>query len=451
MRVVVGGWAWIDLQTAPATLPTKLRAMLTIKRRKVGDHPGDSPKPLIAYAEREGYFGVPRSFFFSSQRQNHEIEYQLTEGAPWPGDVVFNKTLYEEQQQAADFFLKHFRSLPTYGGIAKCPTGWGKTMLASYLISQVKRTALVLLNKEFLLNQWKDELESTLEGVKVGVVQDRHRDIEGKHVVLAMMPTLASRGVDVELRRWPGFVISDEVHRVGADTWSSLIPNFAASYRLGLSATPRRRDNADAAFTHHIGPVVFSGKVLRLIPKVRRVWTHFQHKGPTTGPMQKILLLKALTRDKSRNFIINDQLNEAVRAGRKILVLSERVEHCATLEKLFRENWGPWGAQPKSFHLIAEDARQLSAKELRAHLDEITVTYATFQLVSEAFNYPPFDTVCLATPIFDAEQPVGRILRPYDGKKTAIVIDIRDDGVAFCKRFGEERDKYYDLISAGQS
>jgi superfamily II DNA or RNA helicase len=43
----------------------------------------------------------------------------------------------------------------------------------------------------------------------------------------------------------------------------------------------------------------------------------------------------------------------------------------------------------------------------------------------------------------DVEQAVGRILRPKEGKKEPVVVDIRDDKVALCAKAGVSRDRFY--------
>jgi type I site-specific restriction-modification system R (restriction) subunit len=44
----------------------------------------------------------------------------------------------------------------------------------------------------------------------------------------------------------------------------------------------------------------------------------------------------------------------------------------------------------------------------------------------------------------NVEQAVGRIQRPYPGKKDPIVVDFRDDNIAVCRRLGELREKFYE-------
>jgi superfamily II DNA or RNA helicase len=68
---------------------------------------------------------------------------------------------------------------------------------------------------------------------------------------------------------------------------------------------------------------------------------------------------------------------------------------------------------------------------------------ATSQYAKEGLDIPALDTLFLATPMGDVEQAVGRILRPFEGKKDPVVVDFRDDKVTMFARMGEMRDKLY--------
>jgi superfamily II DNA or RNA helicase len=53
--------------------------------------------------------------------------------------------------------------------------------------------ALVIVHKEFLMSQWEERLSQFLPEARVGIVQQDRCDFEGKHVLLAMIHSLAGR------------------------------------------------------------------------------------------------------------------------------------------------------------------------------------------------------------------------------------------------------------------
>jgi len=317
------------------------------------------------------------------------------------------------------------------------------TVASCAIISEMKVPTLVVVHKDFLLKQWKQRIEEFLPGAEVGIVRGPMCDYTGKSVVIAMVHSLAGeREYPPSLYSWPGLVITDEVHRIGAATWSPVPAMFPAKWRLGISATPRRKDGADNVFFYHLGRLLFGAEEKRMVPKVRRVWTNFRLvKTENFNPslVSKTLLVRFLTKSRSRNRLIVEQIKKAVQAGRKILVLSERLEHLKTMEHLLQKEMG------SNAPTVGQYVGGMSEGE-RADAEKQQVIFATQQYAAEGLDIPPLDTLFLTTPMSDVEQAVGRILRPHHGKKDPVVVDFRDDKVSKCKRVAEYRDRYYRLL-----
>jgi hypothetical protein len=223
---------------------------------------------------------------------------------------------------------------------------------------------------------------------------------------------------------------------------------FGARWRVGISATPRRKDGAEDVFFQQIGSVLFNAKEQRLKPKVKRVWSDFKliktgSFNPNLAP--RTLIIKFLVKSRLRNDRIADQMVRAVAAGRKLLVLSERLQHLDDLGVAFEAKWRaefpdqPVPALGSYVGGVTEDEREVSA--------DAPVIMATKQYAEEGLDIPALDTLILATPMGDVEQAVGRILRPHEGKKEPIVVDIRDDLVPIFRKAGESRDKLYRRIA----
>jgi superfamily II DNA or RNA helicase len=188
---------------------------------------------------------------------------------------------------------------------------------------------------------------------------------------------------------------------------------------------------------------LFTSVEQRLIPKIRRVWTEFKlvHTGSLNPSLvSKQVLLKFLCGNKARNAVIVEQLVKAAAAGRKPIVLSERLQHLDVLEADFKRRWdavetGP--APSTGFYVggMKEDELEDAAKA--------RVIFATRQFAEEGLDIPELDTIFLTTPMSDVDQAVGRILRPAAGKKEPIVVDFRDENVSLCKKAGDSRERFY--------
>lgn len=320
------------------------------------------------------------------------------------------------------------------------------TTFACKLIQELQVPTLVVVHKEFLMSQWVERIQEYLPGAKVGVIQQKRCEFQGKHVAVGMVHSLAKGAYPSELLRWPGLVIADECHRLGARTWAPVPAMFPAKHRLGLSGTLRRKDGAENVFNYHLGSILFTAKAERLKPTIKRVFSSFRLVetpafNPTLAP--ESLILRFLCANDRRNRDILQQVKAALKAGRKILILSKRVDHLKRLDAMFQREWKEDGEPAMSIGYyiggMKEEARDASSR--------CRLIFATAQFAAEGLDIPSLDTLFLVTPMVDVEQAVGRILRSFDGKKDPIVVDVRDDNIPMFRAYAEKREKLYARIT----
>lgn len=447
MLVTVDSWAWLDLNQLDPAKVFDLKRLLTLHPRKVGDHPGPAPEPLKLFTEKPGFLGVPREFFLKSKAR-HEVLYHLTEGdkSTWPGDLTLQAELRPEQVLALNVVAGKLTN-GDLGGILRAPPGWGKTVWACALMAKLQVPTLVVVHKEFLLTQWRDRIQQFLPSAKIGICQQNDCEYGHRHVVIGMVQSLSQKGYPSLFYQWPGLVLTDEVHRIGAETWSQVPPQFRSRWRVGLSATPRRKDGCEDVFLHHIGPLLFTAREQRLLPKIKRVWTSFklvrtEHFDPEMA--SRAILLRILCKDADRNHQVVEQLVKAAQVGRKILILSERLAHLDLLRELFDRMWTKTTeGLPLPSHGLYVGG--MDEDSLRAS-SECQLIFATSQMVSEGLDIPALDTLALTTPLADIEQAVGRILRPWPGKKEPIVVDFIDRCPSKYVRMADMRERQYRQI-----
>jgi superfamily II DNA or RNA helicase len=474
VKVTVDKYAWIRKEDLTALKLQALKKQCLVTPRKVGDFPGDPPNPIQLWRETPTHIGIPREYFLGHRKPSHDITIATTQGAPWPSPLEFNGEMRPEQLRGLRTLLERFSDPLNMGGLVRAKPGWGKTVFCLGLVATLEVPTLVVVHKKFLMDQWRERIEMFLPGAKVGHVQEDTCDYQGCHVVMAMVHSLAGRAYDPGMYEHFGLVITDECHRIGAETWSPVPAKFRARWRIGVSATPRRKDGADAVFKMHIGPLLFSSSEQRLKVKVKRVWSKFRMvKTPKFNPSlaPRSLILKFLCSSKQRNLRIANQVVNAVKAGRKVLVLSERLKHLEAIDACTRDLW-----RSENPHLFVESngAAKLTigyyvggrTKEELAEDADADVIFATKQYAAEGLDIPALDTLVLATPMGDVEQATGRIQRPFEkeslrwgvvdekvvrvavkGKKDPIVVDIRDDNIRMFKKSGEYRDRFFNSVT----
>ena len=140
------------------------------------------------------------------------------------------------------------------GGIFSVPCAYGKTICTIKALHRVGKKAIVVVDRHNILNQWWDEIERWTNA-KVGVIQGKRFDVEGKDIVLAMVQTLSQRDFPPGAFDDFGIAVYDEVHCMAAETFSKCFPKVCAKYNIGLSATVERRDGLSKVFKNYIGEV----------------------------------------------------------------------------------------------------------------------------------------------------------------------------------------------------
>ena len=172
--------------------------------------------------------------------------------AKWP--IQIEKKAFPHQTEGLDAWVKAGMQ-----GVVVLPTGTGKTHLANLAIHAAERPTLVVTPTIDLMNQWYDEL-TTCFGTEVGLVGGGYHEIKPLTVTTY---DSAYQNVD-RLGNKFGLVIFDECHHLPGETYALSARGSIAPFRLGLTATPERADNAHEHLDTLIGPIVYRREITQL-------------------------------------------------------------------------------------------------------------------------------------------------------------------------------------------
>ncbi|AUF82352.1 putative VV A18-like helicase [Tetraselmis virus 1] len=355
----------------------------------------------------------------------------------------FSGTLRDTQQAPVQAFLDAAKNPEKRGGIINMACAAGKTVMAIYIAGALGRKTMVIVHKEFLLNQWIERIEQFMPDARIGKIQGPVFDVENKDIVIAMLQTLAIKNFDSDAFDGFGTVIVDECHHTSAEVFSRALHRVNFRYSLGLSATVQRKDGLSHVFQWFLGGICYKTKRPKETvevhtkkfdscdPRYREELFMFGNKINMAKMISNVCGFKQRT-GYIANLII-DTLRE--REGSKVLVLSERRTHLVDLEKAINELTSDYST---GFYVGGLKKEELKASE------EKTIVFGTFAMAAEGMDIPALDTLILASPKSDIEQPVGRILRVRASERTRVprVIDIVDDFSVFSAQ-AAKRKRYY--------
>jgi len=312
------------------------------------------------------------------------------------------------------------------------------TVIGLYTITMIKKKTLIIVHKEFLLNQWKERIKQFLPDARVGVIKQKTIDIEDKDIVIAMLQSITVRKENYPKETFDsfGYTLIDECHRICSRTFSKALFQVATKKSLGLSATPDRKDGLTKVLKWFLGDITIieSGNV-ELKPDVKLVKANYDTDNPPTpkynvaGKVNLPNLVTQISLDPVRDNQILREIRECNSDNRRILVLTERRKQCENLLKL----------------LPQEISGGLYVGGMKNELLEISntkdVIFATYAMAQEGYDNSCLDTLIFATGRSDIVQACGRIIRKKNTNKP-LIIDFQDNLECMAGQ-AKKRERYY--------
>ena len=373
--------------------------------------------------------------------QDNDIRPELQDERTSGRKVIakFTGTLRKDQKTAVREILKH------EAGVLCAPTAFGKTVTAAALIARRKVSTLVLVHRTDLLRQWQERLTGFLDITKgeLGVIGGGKKTPSGK-IDIAVMQSLTRREDLGELLDHYGQIIVDECHHLSAFSFEAILKQAKSRYVVGLTATPIRRDGHQPIIFMQCGPIRHSAVKPENAPTRLEVWPKVlpTPEVPPDSPIQAVFRILANDTDRTRQ-IAGDAL-AAYRQGRKVLVLTERTDHLAMLQRAL-------GDEVECCFVLhgrlSKKQRSAVFAELNA-LDEASprVLLATGRLIGEGFDHPPLDTLVLAMPISwrgTLQQYAGRLHREHTAKHDVRIYDYAETDQPQLARMWDKRQRGY--------
>ena len=344
-----------------------------------------------------------------------------------PTDYKFIGTLDKKQEKAMNQLLSHDI------GVLSAATGFGKTVISAKIISELKTNVLIIVNRNNLLEQWKEKLSYFLGISKkeIGQIGGGKENLNGKLDIASFQSLYKRENLD-ELVKNYGLVIVDECHHVAAFSFERVLKSMRAKHVYGLTATPTRKDGWHKIIYMQCGDIRcrVNNKDSKSSKKVIVRKTNYRY-----APLEEMEtisfseILNDMSHNELRNSIILQDVKQSVADGRIPIVLTERLEHLNILKQKLEELQVPVviykGNMGKKKTKEMQEIIQNADKNQQAR-----IILATSSSIGEGFDDSRLDTLFLTMPVSwkgRIIQYVGRLHRNHKDKEELIVYDYLDN------------------------
>ena len=313
------------------------------------------------------------------------------------------------------------------------------TVMALKIISVLQKKTLIIVHKEFLMNQWIERIQEFLPTATVGKIQGPVFDVDKKDIVIGMIQTLYDKDYPVDTFSCFGLTIIDEVHRIGSEQFSRTLFKTITPYMLGISATVERKDKLTKILYMFIGDKIYSEKREDDDPVCVRAINYrtnntefnmvdYDFRG---NPKYSTMITKLCEYGPRSDFIvrvIRDLIDE--NPENQIMVLCHNRSLLTYLYEAVNHR------KIASIGYYVGGMKQTSLQETETK----QIVLATYAMAAEALDIKTLSSLIMVTPKTDITQSVGRILRVKH--ENPIIVDIVDGHDIFQNQWNQ-RKRFY--------
>ena len=459
--IVRGNQLYILKSNLPATLKTKFIRLAAFqnpefyKAQAMRFPVFDKPRVIACAESYPQHIGIPRGCEDELNSLLKELDlpanYSDERNSGKPIRTKFLGVLNKEQKVAVKALVGHDI------GTLSASTGFGKTVIASYIIAKRKRNTLILVHRKQLLDQWLERLQTFLNMDKVNIGQiGGGKNKPSKQVDIAIIQSLVHKGEVKDIVAEYGHVIVDECHHLSAISFESVAKACKAKYFLGLTATPCRKDGHHPIIFMQCGPIRYHVDAKKQAEKrpfqhlVIEKYTKFRLSQEVLEKYEKPpihVVYAEIIRDVDRNEMIIEDVLKAISSGRSPVIITERREHIDYFVEHLKGRIKNiivlhGGMSTKDRNLAMTTMKLLSENDER-------LLIATGSYLGEGFDDARLDTLFLTMPISwkgTLAQYAGRLHRIHHGKTDVRVYDYVDNLIPVLERMSNRRRSGYEAL-----
>ena len=300
--------------------------------------------------------------------------------------------------------------------------GFGKTIMALYVVSQVKHKTVILVDLVELAAQWMEAIQKWLPTARACYLKAGYDKVCWNEYDIVVMNIVNVSKLKEDTYQ-VGLLIVDETHSMMTATLCPNLLYFTPQYLVGLSATPYRLDESHRLIEFFYGDTV----VRRLLHKthvVFRVNTGIEIPLESKqGRVNWNAVLSAQASSAARNTLIADIVNS--RPELCFLILCKTVSQIMAIYQL----------------LLARGVDSEAVFGNKRVVGEARVLIGTYKKLGKGFDRTKFNALLLAADIESYfVQALGRVFR--DPNARPVVFDLVDRNVLLETHWRARRQVY---------
>lgn len=345
-----------------------------------------------------------------------------------PTPVQSSKTIKpNKMQEEALKSLKKLRDNNKDKALLISATGTGKTFLSAFDVKSFKpKRLLFIVHRRNIAEAALRSFKYLIPNVSMGIFSGNTKEKDSDFIFSTVQTIHKKEYREMFDRDAFDYIIIDEVHRAGAQSYQDIVDYFKPKFLLGMSATPERSDDFDIyeMFDHNIAYEI------RLMQAMEyNLLCPFHYYGITDMTIDGNEIddkseFNILTSQLRVDYII-EKINEYGYSGDHVhgLIFCSRKDECEKLSQLFNM---------RGYKTIAltgdssEEMRQKAIDSLESNEEDSLDYIFTVDIFNEGIDIPKVNQVVMLRPTESAivfVQQLGRGLRKNDSKEYVVIID----------------------------
>lgn len=325
--------------------------------------------------------------------------------------------------------LKKLRALGKNKALIISATGTGKTYLSAFDAKAFNpKKLLFVVHRLTIAEDALSTFRNVFENDKtMGLYSGNQRDLDCEFVFSTIQTISKTNHINHFAKDHFDYIIIDETHRSGADSYLRLIEHFEPKFLLGMTATPERTDGNDIfqLFDHNIAYEIRLSRAME-----EEMLSSFHYYGVIDISIDN----REVDKKSDFKFLVSSERVERIIEQAKFygsdngitrgLIFCSRKNEAVELSELFKA---------KGFKTVAltsdssPEERALSIEKLETdNLSEKLDYIFTVDIFNEGIDIPKINQIIMLRPTESAIifiQQLGRGLRKVEGKGYLTVID----------------------------